>query len=147
MDAGDVANIQYTSGTTGSPKGVLLTHRNLLNNARGISLCLNAGPEDRICAPVPLYHCFGCVIASMVALVSGATLIIPSAQFDALATLTAIHEERATAIYGVPTMFIAELEHPEFKRFDFSSLRTGVMAGAPCPIETMKRVMTEMHCP
>ena len=147
IDAGDVANIQYTSGTTGSPKGVLLTHRNLLNNARGISLCLNAGPEDRICAPVPLYHCFGCVIASMVALVSGATLIIPSAQFDALATLTAIHEERATAIYGVPTMFIAELEHPEFQRFDLTSLRTGVMAVAPCPIETMRRVMTEMHCP
>jgi fatty-acyl-CoA synthase len=144
---GDVANIQYTSGTTGSPKGVLLTHHNLLNNARGIASCLNAGPDDRICAPVPLYHCFGCVIASMVALVSGATLIIPSAQFDAAATLTAIHEERATAIYGVPTMFISELEHPEFQRFDLSSLRTGVMAGAPCPIETMKRVMTEMHCP
>lgn len=144
--ASDVANIQYTSGTTGAPKGVMLTHRNLLNNGLGISGCLNAAPEDRICAPVPLYHCFGCVIGSMVALTSGAALIIPSAQFDALATLTAIHEERATAVYGVPTMFIAELEHPEFHRFDLSSIRTGVMAGAPCPIETMKRVMTEMHC-
>lgn len=143
----DTANIQYTSGTTGSPKGVLLTHRNLLNNGLGIASCLKATPEDRICAPVPLYHCFGCVIGSMVALNSGAALILPAAQFDALATLTAVHEERATAIYGVPTMFIAELEHTEFHRFDLTSLRTGVMAGSPCPIEVMRRVMTEMHCP
>ncbi len=143
----DVANIQCTSGTTGAPKGVLLTHRNLINNGLGIASCLKASPGDRICAPVPLYHCFGCVIGSMVALNSGAALILPAAQFDALATLTAIHEERATAIYGVPTMFIAELEHPEFHRFDLTSLRTGVMAGSPCPIEVMRRVMTEMHCP
>jgi fatty-acyl-CoA synthase len=142
----DVANIQYTSGTTGSPKGVLLTHRNLVNNGRAIGLCLHASEKDRICAPVPLYHCFGSVIGSMVSIVSGATLILPSASFDAIATLEAVHKERATALYGVPTMFIAELEHPEFKRFDFSSMRTGVMAGSACPIEVMKRVMDKMHC-
>ena len=142
-----VANIQYTSGTTGSPKGVLLTHRNLVNNGNGIAWGLKASPRDRICSPVPFYHCFGCVIGSMVSITSGATLVIPAPQFDALATMQAIEEERATAIYGVPTMFIAELEHAEFKRFDFSSVRTGVMAGSPCPIEVMKRVMNEMHCP
>ena len=142
----DVANIQYTSGTTGSPKGVLLTHRNLLNNAMGMSRGMNIGNEDRICAPVPLYHCFGCVIATLVSLVSGATLILPAAQFDARATLEAIHSERATAVYGVPTMFIAELEHPDFPAFDLTSLRTGVMAGSPCPIEIMRRVVSAMHC-
>jgi fatty-acyl-CoA synthase len=142
----DVANIQYTSGTTGSPKGVLLTHRNLVNNGLCIGLGLKAGPGDRICAPVPLYHCFGSVIGAMVCYVSGAALVLPSAQFDPLATLEAVHHERATAIYGVPTMFIAELEHPEFHRFDLTSLRTGVMAGAPCPIEVMKRVVGDMHC-
>jgi fatty-acyl-CoA synthase len=143
----DVANIQYTSGTTGSPKGVLLTHRNLINDGAAIGSYLKASSADRICAPVPLYHCFGSVIASMMALVSGATLILPSAQFDALATLEAIHEERATAVYGVPTMFIAELNHPEFRRFDYSSLRTGVMAGSPCPIAVMRQVAGDMHCP
>ena len=144
-EPGDVANIQYTSGTTGSPKGVLLTHRNLVNNGMAISLALEATERDRICAPVPLYHCFGCVIGCMVSVVTGAALILPSAQFDALATLEAVHRERATAIYGVPTMFIAELEHPEFGRFDLTSLRTGVMAGAPCPIEIMRRVADRMH--
>ncbi len=142
----DVANIQYTSGTTGSPKGVLLTHHNLVNNGMAISLALRATESDRICAPVPLYHCFGSVIGSMVALVSGAALILPSAQFDPLATLEAVHRERATALYGVPTMFIAELVHPEFERFDLTSLRTGVMAGAPCPIEVMRTVSERMHC-
>jgi fatty-acyl-CoA synthase len=142
----DTANIQYTSGTTGSPKGVLLSHRNLVNNGKAISLALEACERDRICAPVPLYHCFGCVIGCMVSVVTGAALILPSAQFDALATLEAIHAERATAVYGVPTMFIAELEHPEFDRFDLTSLRTGVMAGAPCPIEIMRRVADRMHC-
>jgi len=142
----DVANIQYTSGTTGSPKGVLLTHHNLLNNGMAISLALRASEQDRICAPVPLYHCFGSVIGSMVSVVTGAALILPSAQFDALATLEAVHQERATALYGVPTMFIAELDHPDFARFDLTSLRTGVMAGAPCPIEVMRTVAGRMHC-
>ncbi len=143
----DVANIQYTSGTTGAPKGAMLSHHNLLNNGMAMGRGLKATEKDRICAPVPLYHCFGSVIGSMVSVVSGATLILPSAQFDALATLTALHRERATAVYGVPTMFIAELEHPEFARFDLTSLRTGVMAGAPCPIEIMRRVVERMHCP
>jgi fatty-acyl-CoA synthase len=142
----DIANIQYTSGTTGSPKGVLLTHHNLLNNGMAISLALRATEQDRICAPVPLYHCFGSVIGSMVSVVTGAALILPSAQFDVLATLEAVHRERATALYGVPTMFIAELVHPEFEHFDFTSLRTGVMAGAPCPIEVMRQVAGRMHC-
>jgi len=141
----DVANIQYTSGTTGSPKGVLLTHRGLVNDGLGISIALRATLEDRICAPVPLYHCFGSVIGSMVCVVSGATQILPSAQFDALATMQAVHSERATIVYGVPTMFVAELEHPRFDSFDFSSLRKGIMSGAPCPIELMKRAAERMH--
>jgi fatty-acyl-CoA synthase len=143
----DVVNIQYTSGTTGSPKGAMLTHRNLLNNGMAMGMGLKATEKDRICAPVPLYHCFGSVIGSMVSVVSGAALILPSAQFDALATLEAVHRERATALYGVPTMFIAEMEHPEFARFDLTSLRTGVMAGSACPIELMRRVVERMHCP
>ncbi len=141
----DVANIQYTSGTTGAPKGALLTHRNLLNNGMAIALAFHATEEDRICAPVPLYHCFGSVIGSMVCVTSGAAQILPCAQFDTLATLRAVHEERATALYGVPTMFVAELEHPEFHRFDLSSLRKGVMSGAPCPIELMKRAAEKMN--
>ena len=141
----DVANIQYTSGTTGLPKGVMLRHRGLLNNGMAIGLMLKAAETDRICAPVPLYHCFGSVIGSMVSVVYGAALILPSAQFDPLATLEAVHRERATALYGVPTMYVAELGHPEFARFDLSSLRKGVMSGAPCPIELMKRVAERMH--
>ncbi|MGA2213802.1 MAG: AMP-binding protein [Bryobacteraceae bacterium] len=144
--ADEVTNIQYTSGTTGSPKGVLLTHRNVLNNARVIADGLRIGERDRIVVPVPLYHCFGCVIGTLVSVVSGATLILPAATFDALSTLEAIHAERATAIYGVPTMFIAELEHPAFHTFDYGSLRTGLMAGAPCPVEIMKRVASDMQC-
>jgi len=142
----DVANIQYTSGTTGLPKGVMLTHRNLVNNGHVMSLSLRMSCEDRICAPVPLYHCFGCVIGTMVSLVSGAALILPAPQFDARATLAAVHAERATSIYGVPTMFIAELEHPDFTSFDLTSLSKGVMAGSPCPIEIMRRVVDRMHC-
>ncbi|MBZ5582334.1 MAG: AMP-binding protein [Acidobacteriia bacterium] len=142
---GDVANIQYTSGTTGEPKGVMLTHRNLVNNGMAIGIALQAGPEDRICAPVPLYHCFGSVIGLMVSAVYGAAIILPSAQFDGLATLEAVAAERATTLYGVPTMYVAELERPEFPRFDLTSLRKGVMSGAPCPIELMKRVGERMH--
>ena len=142
-----VANIQYTSGTTGAPKGVMLTHYNLLNNGAAMARGLKATADDRICAPVPLYHCFGSVIGSMVSVTSGAALILPSPQFDARATLEAVAAERATALYGVPTMFIAELTHPEFQTFDLSSLRTGVMAGAPCPIETMHSVVERMHIP
>ena len=142
----DVANIQYTSGTTGLPKGVMLTHRNLVNNGHVMSLSLRMTSDDRICAPVPLYHCFGSVIGTMVSLVSGATLILPAPQFDTRATLEAVHAERATAIYGVTTMFIAELEHPDFPTFDLTSLSKGVMAGSPCPIEVMRRVVHEMHC-
>jgi fatty-acyl-CoA synthase len=144
-DPDDVANIQYTSGTTGSPKGVLLTHRGLVNDGMGIGRKLKANEEDRICAPVPLYHCFGSVIGSMVCCVYGSTQILPSAQFEPLATLRAVQDERATALYGVPTMYVAELEHPDFDKFDMSSLRKGVMSGAPCPIELMKRVGERMH--
>jgi fatty-acyl-CoA synthase len=143
----DVANIQYTSGTTGSPKGVLLTHRNLVNNAWIVGRAMRMTENDSLCAPVPLYHCFGCVMSSLLCVVYGVPLVLPAAQFDALATLEAIHAERSTALHGVPTMFIAEIEHPEFARFDMTSLRTGIMAGAPCPIEVMKRVVSEMHCP
>jgi len=146
-DPHSVVNIQYTSGTTGFPKGVLLTHRNLINNGRVIVHGLRTTEHDRICVPVPLYHCFGCVAGTMTSISTGACMILPSASFDPLATMQAIHDERATVIYGVPTMFIAQLNHPEFSIFDFSSLRTGIMAGAPCPIEVMKRVVADMHCP
>jgi fatty-acyl-CoA synthase len=144
--ATEVVNIEYTSGTTGSPKGVLLTHRNIVNNGLMIAHALHASERDRICSPVPMYHCFGCVIGSMVSLVTGAAMILPSAQFDPRAALQAVEQERATVIYGVPTMFIAELEHPDFDRFDLTSLRTGIMAGATCPIEVMRKVCDRMHC-
>ena len=143
---GDVANIQYTSGTTGPPKGVLLTHRNPINNGRFIAGRLRATGQDRICIPVPLYHCFGCVIGTLTAASSGAAMILPAATFDVRGTLEAVEAERATALYGVPTMFIAELASPDFASYDYSSLRTGVMAGAPCPVEVMRRVIDDMHC-
>jgi fatty-acyl-CoA synthase len=143
----EVACIQYTSGTTGSPKGVLLTHRNLVNNGAFIARVLRYTSADRICVPVPLSHCFGNVIGTMASLASGAAMILPSAGFDARAALEAVAAERATSLYGVPTMFIAELRHPDFGGFNLTSLRTGVMAGAPCPVEVMKQVMRDMHCP
>jgi len=142
----DVVNIQYTSGTTGSPKGVLLTHRNLVNNAYVVGREMILTGADRLCSPVPLYHCFGCVMSSLLAIVHGIALVLPAAQFDPLATLQAIDAERCTLIYGVPTMFIAELEHPDFRKYDMSTLRSGIMAGAPCPVEVMKRVVSEMNC-
>ncbi len=143
----DVINMQYTSGTTGSPKGVLLTHRNVLNNGFLIARTLRYTEDDRICLPVPLSHCFGNVIGMMASLASGAAIVLPNWWFDAAATLAAIEAERATSLYGVPTMFIAELSHPEFSRFDVTTLRTGVMAGAPCPVELMRRVISDLHCP
>ncbi len=143
----DVVNIQYTSGTTGSPKGVMLTHRNLVNNGQLIAQIMRYTSQDRICVPVPLYHCFGCVIGTMAALASGAAVILPSWSFDPRAALEAVQAERATSLLGVPAMFIAELGYPDFPQFDLTSLRTGMMAGAPCPVEIMKRVVSEMHCP
>ncbi|MFZ0641337.1 MAG: AMP-binding protein [Candidatus Acidiferrales bacterium] len=142
----DVVSIQYTSGTTGSPKGVLLTHRNILNNMLLGAQKLKLTEADRICLAVPMYHCFGCVIGTLAMVTTGCALIMPAPQFDPSATLAAIAAERATIIYGVPAMFIAELEHAEFSKFDLTSLRGGIMAGAPCPIEVMRRVIGQMHC-
>jgi len=140
----DVVNMQYTSGTTGFPKGVMLTHRNILNNGFYIGDRQKLGPEDRVCLPVPLFHCFGCVLGVLAVLTHGATLVMIEA-FDPLLVLAAVQKERATALYGVPTMFIAELAHPMFQMFDLTSLRTGIMAGSPCPIETMRQVIDQMH--
>jgi fatty-acyl-CoA synthase len=141
----DAANVQFTSGTTGSPKGVTLTHHNLLNNGYFVGRAMRLTPEDRICIPVPLYHCFGMVMGNLAAVTLGAAMVYPGEGFDPLATLKTVESERCTALYGVPTMFIAELDHPEFDRFDLSSLRTGIMAGAPCPIAVMRRVLDRMH--
>jgi fatty-acyl-CoA synthase len=141
----DAINIQFTSGTTGSPKGVTLTHHNILNNGYFLGRTMKLTEQDRICIPVPLYHCFGMVIGNLAALTSGAAMVYPGEGFDPLATLRTVEQEKCTTLYGVPTMFIAELDHPEFAKFDLSSLRTGMMAGAPCPIEVMKRVNNEMN--
>jgi len=140
----DPINIQYTSGTTGFPKGAMLSHRNLLLNAYYIGDCQNITENDRICAPVPFYHCFGCVLGVLCCTIYGAALIVPAEYFHPEATLAAIEQERATSLYGVPTMFIAQLQHPTFEERDLSSLRTGIMAGSPCPIEVMKRVVNDM---
>jgi len=145
LDCHDPINIQFTSGTTGSPKGATLTHHNVVNNARFIAQALNFSEADRLCIPVPLYHCFGMVLAVLACVSTGATMVFPGEAFDPAAVLTAVSEERCTALHGVPTMFIAELAHPDFKTFDLSSLRTGIMAGSPCPIETMRQVVSEMN--
>jgi fatty-acyl-CoA synthase len=137
-------NLQYTSGTTGQPKGALLTHRNLLLNAYYASEGQRLTPDDRVCIPVPLYHCFGCVLGVLCATTHGATMVFPHETFQAEATLAAVEAERCTALYGVPTMFIAQLEHPSYPQRDLKSLRTGIMAGSPCPLELMKRVTGEM---
>jgi fatty-acyl-CoA synthase len=144
LDPRDPINIQYTSGTTGQPKGAMLSHRNMLLNAYYAGERQRLGPSDRVCLPVPLYHCFGCVLGSLCCAVYGATMVFPSESFVAEATLAAIQNERCTAIYGVPTMFIAQFEHEDYLHRDLSSLRTGMMAGSPCPIELMKRVAHEM---
>jgi fatty-acyl-CoA synthase len=141
----DAINIQFTSGTTGNPKGATLTHRNIVNNARYIAMAMRLTEEDSLCIPVPLYHCFGMVLAVLACVSTGAAMIFPGEAFDPAATLAAVHEERCTALHGVPTMFIAELDHPDFAKYDLSRLRTGIMAGSPCPIETMKRVVSTMH--
>ena len=141
----DAINIQFTSGTTGNPKGATLTHHNVVNNARFIAQAMNFSEADSLCIPVPLYHCFGMVLAVLACVSTGATMVFPGESFEPVATLQAVSEERCTALHGVPTMFIAELDHPRFAEFDLSRLRTGIMAGSPCPIETMKRVIAEMH--
>jgi len=147
LDFDEVINIQYTSGTTGFPKGAMLTHHNLLNNGYWIGERMRLTSRDRLCIPVPFYHCFGMVLSNLACVTHGATMVLPAPHFSPLHTLEAVGKERCTALHGVPTMFIAELEHPRFHDFDLSSLRTGIMAGAPCPAEVMKRVMTEMHSP
>jgi len=141
----DPINIQFTSGTTGLPKGATLTHHNILNNGFFIGEIMKYTEQDKVCIPVPLYHCFGMVIGNLACMTHGAAIVLPGEGFDPLATLEAVAEERCTSLYGVPTMFIAELDHPEFSRFDLTSLRTGMMAGAPCPIEVMRRCIRDMH--
>jgi fatty-acyl-CoA synthase len=141
----DPINIQYTSGTTGFPKGATLSHHSILNNGFFIGERLGYSERDRVCIPVPFYHCFGMVLGNLACTTHGASMVVPAESFEPLATMETVQEERCTALYGVPTMFIAELEHPEFERFDFSTLRTGIMAGSPCPVEVMKKVRTAMN--
>jgi fatty-acyl-CoA synthase len=144
LDCHETINMQYTSGTTGFPKGVMLTHHNIINNGFNIGECMKFTEKDRLCIPVPFFHCFGCVLAVLACVTHGSTMV-PVETFDPLKVLQTIEAEKCTAVHGVPTMFIAELEHPEFKKFDLSTLRTGIMAGSPCPIEVMKRVIRDMH--
>jgi fatty-acyl-CoA synthase len=141
----DPINIQFTSGTTGSPKGATLTHHNILNNGYFVGAAIGLSERDRLCIPVPLYHCFGMVMGNLACMAHGAAMVYPSDAFDPLATLQTVAGERCTALYGVPTMFIAQLQHPDFATFDLSSLRTGIMAGSPCPIEVMRQVIDKMH--
>ncbi|MFN2252101.1 MAG: AMP-binding protein [Anaerolineae bacterium] len=145
LDIDDDINIQYTSGTTGFPKGVTLTHNNILNNAYYVARNMRLTSDDRLCVPVPFYHCFGMVLANLAALTAGTAIVIPSPAFEAEAALKAVAAEGCTALHGVPTMFIAELQHPDFEQYDLSSLRTGIMAGAPCPTDVMRDVIEEMH--
>ena len=145
LHATDPINIQFTSGTTGSPKGATLTHRNIVNNAISVAAAMRFGAGDRLCVPVPLYHCFGMVMSSLACAVTGGTMVFPGEGFDAAAALAAVEEERCTHLHGVPTMFIAELDAPQFAATELGSLRGGIMAGSPCPIEVMKRVNAEMH--
>ncbi|HTP64211.1 MAG TPA: AMP-binding protein [Geobacteraceae bacterium] len=140
----EVINMQYTSGTTGFPKGVMLTHHNVINNGFNIGECMRFTEMDRLCIPVPFFHCFGCVLGVMACVTHGSTMV-PVEIFDPLKVLQTIEQERCTAVHGVPTMFIAELEHPEFAKFDLTSLRSGIMAGSNCPIEVMKKVINQMH--
>ena len=142
----DVANIQYTSGTTGLPKGVMLTHHNIVNNGQFLAQGFHYTEQDKIVVPVPLFHCYGCVIGTMSALNTGAAIVLPNWTFDARATLKAVSDEHATSVYGVPAMYVAEMALPDFAGYDLRSLRTGMMSGAPCPVELMKRVLDEMHC-
>ena len=141
----DAINIQFTSGTTGNPKGATLSHCNILNNGFLTGLAMQLGPEDKLCIPVPLYHCFGMVLSVLACVSHGATMVFPGPSFDPEETLKSVEAEACTALHGVPTMFITELDHPRFLDFDLSTLRTGIMAGAPCPVEVMKRVLSEMH--
>lgn len=143
----DAINIQFTSGTTGNPKGATLTHFNVVNNARFVAHAMRLGSQDRLCVPVPLYHCFGMVLGVLACTATASCLVFPGESFDPVATLAAVSAERCTALHGVPTMFVAMLGVPGFQDFDLASLRTGIMAGAPCPIETMKQVVTRMHMP
>jgi fatty-acyl-CoA synthase len=143
----DPINLQYTSGTTGFPKGATLSHHNILNNGFFIGEFLRYTEQDRVCIPVPLYHCFGMVLGNLAITTHGAAMVFPGESFDPLAVMRTVQAERCTSLYGVPTMFIAELDHPEFASFDFSTLRTGIMAGSPCPIEVMKKVQKDMHMP
>lgn len=145
LDPGDPINIQFTSGTTGAPKGATLTHRNILNNAHFVTATIRFTEADRLCIPVPFYHCFGMVMGTLGCVTKGTAMVFPGEGFDPGATLEAVSSERCTGLYGVPTMFVAMLDHPDFGRFDLTSLRTGIMAGAPCPIEVMKKVVAQMH--
>jgi fatty-acyl-CoA synthase len=147
LSCDDPVNIQYTSGTTGFPKGATLSHHNILNNGYFLGELIAYNEQDRICVPVPFYHCFGMVMGNLGATSHGSCIVIPAPSFDPAATLRAVQQERCTSLYGVPTMFIAELGLPDFDSYDLSSLRTGIMAGSPCPVEVMKRVLTEMHMP
>ncbi|HET9597513.1 MAG TPA: AMP-binding protein [Anaeromyxobacteraceae bacterium] len=147
LDPDDAINIQYTSGTTGFPKGATLSHHNILNNGYFIGEALRYTEQDRVCIPVPLYHCFGMVLGNLAITTHGACMIYPGESFEPGAVLATVEKERCTSLYGVPTMFIAELDHPSFAKTDFASLRTGIMAGSPCPVEVMRRVQSEMHMP